>query len=146
LDATVAGVRGKIEVRGGRIRVGRGDWHEVGTEPIVVGRNAACQLVVEDTKVSAVHAEFVATPTGVRLRDLGHALLDRGQVFRRERSRVREDVEEAVVDDGADRHLRVRVQLLDRLGQQVRRRMADDVEAVLAGDQRPLRLLLKFGR
>ncbi len=71
LDATVAGVRGKIEVRGGRIRVGRGDWHEVGTEPIVVGRNAACQLVVEDTKVSAVHAEFVATPTGVRLRDLG---------------------------------------------------------------------------
>ena len=28
-------------------------------------------MVVEDTKVSAVHAEFVASPHGVRVRDLG---------------------------------------------------------------------------
>jgi DNA-binding NtrC family response regulator len=49
----------------------RGEWHEVGTDPVVVGRNAACQIVIDDSKVSAVHAEFVATPVGVRLRDLG---------------------------------------------------------------------------
>ncbi|MFO0548914.1 MAG: sigma 54-interacting transcriptional regulator [Polyangiaceae bacterium] len=71
LDATVAGSKSRLEVRGGRIRIGKGDWHEIGTEPVVVGRNAACQLVVDDGKVSAVHAEFVATPSGVRIRDLG---------------------------------------------------------------------------
>jgi DNA-binding NtrC family response regulator len=71
LDATVAGSKGRLEFRGGRIRVGRGEWHEVGTDPVVVGRNAACQIVIDDSKVSAVHAEFVATPIGVRLRDLG---------------------------------------------------------------------------
>jgi DNA-binding NtrC family response regulator len=36
-----------------------------------VGRNAACQLVLDDGKVSAVHAELVATEQGVRVRDLG---------------------------------------------------------------------------
>jgi DNA-binding NtrC family response regulator len=71
LDATVAGSKTRLEVRGGRIRVAKSDWIEVGTEPVVVGRNAACQIVVDDGKVSAVHAEFVATPFGVRLRDLG---------------------------------------------------------------------------
>ncbi len=71
LDATVAGSKTRLEVRGGRIRVTKGDWVDVGTEPVIVGRNAACQIVVDDGKVSAVHAEFVATPFGVRLRDLG---------------------------------------------------------------------------
>ncbi len=71
LDATVAGSKTRLEVRGGRIRVAKGDWQDVGTEPVIVGRNAACQIVVDDGKVSAVHAEFVATPFGVRLRDLG---------------------------------------------------------------------------
>ncbi len=71
LDATVAGSKNRLEVRGGRIRVAKGDWQDVGTEPVIVGRNAACQIVVDDGKVSAVHAEFVATPFGVRLRDLG---------------------------------------------------------------------------
>ncbi|MBK8941259.1 MAG: sigma 54-interacting transcriptional regulator [Polyangiaceae bacterium] len=71
LDATVAGSKTRLEVRGGRIRVAKGEWREVGTEPVIVGRNAACQIVLDDSKVSAVHAEFLATPTGVRLRDLG---------------------------------------------------------------------------
>ncbi len=70
LDATVAG-KNRLEVRGGRIRVAKGEWHDIATEPVVVGRNAACQIVIDDGKVSAVHAEFVATPFGVRLRDLG---------------------------------------------------------------------------
>ncbi len=71
LDATVAGSKTRLEVRGGRLRVAKGEWCEIGTEPIIVGRNAACQVVIEDSKVSAVHAEFVATPFGVRVRDLG---------------------------------------------------------------------------
>jgi len=71
LDATVAGSKTRLEVRGGRIRVAKGDWIDVGTDPVIVGRNAACQIVLDDSKVSAVHAEFVATPMGVRLRDLG---------------------------------------------------------------------------
>ena len=71
LDATVI-AKGKVEVRGGRIRIAAGgDWVEVGIEPVIVGRNAACQLVVDDGKVSAVHAELVATEHGVRVRDLG---------------------------------------------------------------------------
>ena len=71
LDATV-GTKMRVEVRGGRIRLGKqADWHEIGQDPIIVGRNAACQVVVEDSKVSAVHAEFVASPHGVRVRDLG---------------------------------------------------------------------------
>ncbi len=72
LDATVAGNKTRVEVRGGRIRVSKAThWHEIGAEPIVVGRNSACQLVIDDGKVSAVHAEFVATSQGVRVRDLG---------------------------------------------------------------------------
>lgn len=70
LDATIIN-KGKIELRGGRIRKDAGEWAEVSAEPIVAGRNAACQLVIDDPKVSAVHLEFVATSQGVRVRDLG---------------------------------------------------------------------------
>jgi DNA-binding NtrC family response regulator len=70
LDATV-GTKGRVEVRGGRIKTAKSDWVEIGPDPIVVGRNAACRLVLDDAKVSAVHAELVATDKGVRLRDLG---------------------------------------------------------------------------
>jgi len=73
LDATVAG-KNKVEVRGGRLKpakVPNAAWVEIGTEPVIVGRNAACKLMLDDGKVSAVHAEFVATEQGVRVRDLG---------------------------------------------------------------------------
>ena len=73
LDATVAG-KNKVEVRGGRIKPAKDPkaaWVEIGTEPVIVGRNAACKLMLDDGKVSAVHAEFVATEEGVRVRDLG---------------------------------------------------------------------------
>ena len=74
----------------------------------------------------------------VLLRELRHALLDRGEVLRRERALVREVVVEAVLDHRTDRHLRVGEQFLDRVGEQVRRRVADDLEAlgVLVGDDR----------
>jgi DNA-binding NtrC family response regulator len=70
LEATV-GTKGRVEVRGGRIKTAKSDWVEIGPDPIVAGRNAACRLVLEDAKVSAVHAELVATDKGVRVRDLG---------------------------------------------------------------------------
>ncbi len=62
-----------LEFKGGRI-VYEGDETRsvvVGPEPVVIGRDPACQLVVQDTGVSSMHAELVATPRGVRLRDLG---------------------------------------------------------------------------
>ncbi|MFO0759758.1 MAG: sigma 54-interacting transcriptional regulator [Byssovorax sp.] len=73
LDATVVG-KNRVEVRGGRIKAAKlasAPWIEIGTEPVIVGRNAACKMVLDDGKVSAVHAEFVATEEGVRVRDLG---------------------------------------------------------------------------
>ncbi len=71
LDVTV-GLRNRVNMRGGRIRLESEDaWFEVGQDPLILGRNPACQVVVEDGKVSAVHAEFVATELGVRVRDLG---------------------------------------------------------------------------
>ncbi len=67
LDATV-GTKMRVEVRGGRIRLGRADaWHEIGQDPIIVGRNQACQVVVDDSKVSAVHAEIQKSGTDMGL-------------------------------------------------------------------------------
>src|SRR5688572_12716346 len=62
-----------VEVRGGSIRV-RGRESPVlhlGLETQVIGRNEACDLVLTDRKVSAVHVELAATERGVRVRDLG---------------------------------------------------------------------------
>jgi len=43
----------------------------IGPEPVVLGRDAACGFVVDESGVSSVHAEVEATPEGLRLRDLG---------------------------------------------------------------------------
>ncbi len=62
-----------LEFKGGRV-VHEGDETRsvvIGPEPVVIGRDPACQLVVADSGVSSMHAELVATPRGVRLRDLG---------------------------------------------------------------------------
>jgi transcriptional regulator with GAF, ATPase, and Fis domain len=63
-----------VEVRGGRLAVRTKDGDEsilIGREPVIVGRDAGCTLVVPDRHVSSVHAELVATERGVRIRDLG---------------------------------------------------------------------------
>jgi DNA-binding NtrC family response regulator len=65
----------RIEVRGGSLRL-QGDERpgaaiDVGTEPVLVGRDASCQLALRDPRVSSLHAELVATSLGTRLRDLG---------------------------------------------------------------------------
>jgi DNA-binding NtrC family response regulator len=84
VDSTVV-ARGRFEVQGGTLRVlsARADTAgerakggavyqvDIGPETNVVGRNEACDLVLEDRKVSAVHMELVATERGVRVRDLG---------------------------------------------------------------------------
>ena len=96
MDSTIV-AKGRFEVRGGTLRVaslpaegaGKGGAAkggargregaepppvveiEIGPETNVVGRNEACDLVLDDRKVSAVHVELVATERGVRVRDLG---------------------------------------------------------------------------
>ena len=66
----------------------------------------------------------------VLLRQLRHLGFDGDQVFGREGSLVREVVVEAVFDDRADRDLRLGEELLHRIRQQVRGRVADDFQAV----------------
>jgi DNA-binding NtrC family response regulator len=74
VDATIV-AKGRFEVRGGKLRVSKGSGNktelDIGPETQVVGRNEACDLVLDDKKVSAVHMELVATERGVRVRDLG---------------------------------------------------------------------------
>jgi DNA-binding NtrC family response regulator len=74
MDATIV-AKGRFEVRGGTLTVAKGKGTkgriEIGPETNVVGRNEACDLVLDDRKVSAVHMELVATEKGVRVRDLG---------------------------------------------------------------------------
>ncbi len=74
VDHTIV-AKGRFEVRGGTLTVARGKASradlEIGPETQVVGRNEACDLVLDDKKVSAVHMECVATERGVRVRDLG---------------------------------------------------------------------------
>ena len=77
-----------------------------------------------------VARHHLALDLEVALRDLLHALLDRGEVFRRERPLVGEIVVEAVLDHRADGDLRVGEQLLHRVRQQVRRGMPQDLQPV----------------
>ncbi len=78
MDATIV-TRGRFEIRGGTLTVAKGVAKgnaskaklDVGNDAVVVGRNEACDLVLDDRKVSAVHVEFTATERGVRVRDLG---------------------------------------------------------------------------
>ena len=65
----------------------------------------------------------------VLARQLGHAPLDRRQVFWREWALKGEVVEKTVFDHRANGHLRRREQVFDRIGQQVRGGVANDLEA-----------------
>jgi hypothetical protein len=77
--------------------------------------------------VTRQHAAFDPL---VALAELDHLGLDREQVLRREGTLVGEVVVEAVLDHRPDRHLRIGEQLLHRIGEQVRRRVADDFQPV----------------
>jgi transcriptional regulator with PAS, ATPase and Fis domain len=43
----------------------------VGPDPVVIGSDPGCTLVIEDPHVSRRHAEIARTPSGIVLRDLG---------------------------------------------------------------------------
>ena len=62
-----------VQLRGGTIHVASSPEKRVavGGDPVLVGRDASCTLVLDDKRVSAVHGELVATARGVRIRDLG---------------------------------------------------------------------------
>ncbi len=86
----------------------------------------------------------LARDRDVALRELAHALLDRREVLGREGALVAEVVVEAVLDHRADGDLRFGEELLHRVGEQVRRRVADEVEPlrVPVGDDGERRVAL----
>ena len=97
------------------------------------GRNDLGLVVLADRfeeRDRVVALPHFALDGNVALDDLGHALLDRGKIIGREGSLVREVVVEAVVDHRADRDLRVGEQLFHRIGQQMRGRVANQIEAI----------------
>jgi len=70
--STVASTK-LIELRGGTLHVTAEPSKKavVGGDPITIGRDASCTIVLDDKRVSSVHGELVATALGVRIRDLG---------------------------------------------------------------------------
>src|SRR5712691_7022145 len=66
----------------------------------------------------------------ISFRNLGHLLLDGGEILGRKGALVRKIVVEAVLDHRADGDLRIGEQLLDRVRQQVRGRMPQDLDAL----------------
>jgi len=83
-----------------------------------------------------VARHLAARDRQVALRNLGHAPLDRGEVFGRKGALVGKIVIEAVFDHRADGDLRIGEELLHRVREQVRRRVAQQVVRfrVLVGD------------
>ena len=80
----------------------------------------------------------------VFLGEFAHLLFNGNKVIGREGALVGEVVVKAVLDDRTDGDLRVRIQLLDGVGQQVRRRVTDHVDAVgvLVGDDGELGIMI----
>ena len=117
---------------------------------LLARRNCADQFgLVAFTHAFEQPDRFVARPdlSGDRFvacGDFTHPGLDRHQIFGREGALVCEVVVEPVLDDRADRHLRVGKQLLHRISEQVRGRVADHLDAVgvLVGDDRKVRVVL----
>ena len=93
----------------------------------------ADRLEVRDRRIARQHAPVHRL---IGLHELPHLRLEFLEVLGREGPLEGEVVVEAVLDDRADRDLRLRVDRLHRLRQQVRGRMADDFEAfgILRGD------------
>ena len=96
-------------------------------------------VLEELDRVVARH--FRAQHLLVLARELGHLRFDRRNVLGREGALVREVVVEAVLDHRPDRYLRLRKQLLHRVGEQMRGRVTDDVDAfrIAVGDDRERR-------
>jgi DNA-binding NtrC family response regulator len=73
LDETVARPLAK-KIHEGHLQIaGSDERREIGEEPITLGRDPACHVVLDDPEVSAVHLEVSADERGIRIRDLGSA-------------------------------------------------------------------------
>ena len=99
---------------------------------------------IEEELYGGVARPDFAADRDILLRQLTHALFDRHQVFRRERALVGEIIVKAILDDRPDRDLGLGEQFLDRIGQQVGGRVANDFEAVriALGDDGEISVLL----
>ena len=58
-------------VRGGYLRAPGRDPVRVNVEPVLIGRDPSCAVVVEDPEVSSIHCELRAEGPGVMITDLG---------------------------------------------------------------------------
>ena len=58
-------------VRGGTLTIAGRPPVRVNVEPILVGRDPSCQLVIDDPEVSSIHCEVRAEGQGVLVKDLG---------------------------------------------------------------------------
>ena len=133
-DRDAAGIVRGGQVRGGHLGAGR-----LGGGPAALQRDQL-ELVglagqLGPCLVVGHHAalEALALPD-----DLAHPLLDRLQVVRAERPGHVEVVVETVLHRRPDAQLRLREQLLDRLGQHVRGRVPQDGQPVRAGERHRL--------
>ena len=106
---------------------------EIDFDRLVAG-NGVDQLDLEGLALVAEHLlGLFARPDLLRERlvardDLAHLLLDRGEIFRRERLVAEEVVIEAVLDHRADGDLRARPQRLHGFGQHMRAVMPDQFQ------------------
>jgi DNA-binding NtrC family response regulator len=57
-------------VRGGTVRVD-GKETAIDVDPVIVGRDAAAPIVLDDAEVSGLHVELRAVPEGILVKDLG---------------------------------------------------------------------------
>lgn len=58
-------------VKGGFLTLPSGERVRVGVEPLILGRDASCSIVIDDPEVSAIHCEVRADGQGVQVKDLG---------------------------------------------------------------------------
>ncbi len=84
-------------------------------------------LEVLDREIARQHA---AVHGKILRRDFGHARLDGREIVGRKWPLIGKIVVKAVFDDRTDRDLGFRKQLLNRICEQMRRRVADDFDAV----------------
>ena len=63
--------RGRTAPRSWIARLATGGQVALGARPVVLGADRACDLIVEDAKVSRRHTELCAVEGGVRVKDLG---------------------------------------------------------------------------
>ena len=68
MEATIARPL-QLFVRGGKLTLDDQRSFDVGPEALTIGRDAACDIVLDDREVSALHAEVSAITEGVLVRD-----------------------------------------------------------------------------